>query len=40
MSSEGLQFKMGKREREREREKGKGGGGFYTPSHRKESLQL
>jgi hypothetical protein len=33
MSFEGLQFEMGKRE------KGKGGWGFYTPSHRKESLQ-
>jgi hypothetical protein len=34
MSSELLQVEMGKREI------GKGGGGFYTPSHRKESLQL
>jgi hypothetical protein len=32
---------MGKRERERERERKEGGeGGFYTPSDRKESLQL
>jgi hypothetical protein len=36
MSFEVLHFKMG----ERERERGKGGGSFYTPSHRKEPLQL
>jgi hypothetical protein len=29
-----LHVEMGKRE------KGKGGGNFYTPSHKKESLQL
>jgi hypothetical protein len=40
MSTKALQVEMGKRERERERERGKGGGGFYTPSHRKEPLQL